>query len=180
MPYAHWTSTPSSMALSGYEVGQTIMARGELHYAALSDGLDERVRALRARWLPVPRSLGAAGCVEGVPREQRAAVRGRRGDDPLPCGSNGPRRDRLVEAMLHDHQELTERTRELASVREPFEALAAAEGTAAMFALHVGTETQLLIPTLASAEHVSMTALLQSMEQRLGELGRLPAAGPQL
>ena len=48
MRYAHWTSTPSSMALSGYEVGQTIMARGELHYAALSDGLDERVRTLQA------------------------------------------------------------------------------------------------------------------------------------
>ncbi len=76
---------------------------------------------------------------------------------------------------MHDHQELTERTRELASVREPFEAVAAAEGTATMFALHGGKETQVLIPTLASAEYVSMAALLQSMRQGLGELGRLPA-----
>jgi hypothetical protein len=31
MQYAHWTSTPSSMALSGYDVGQTLVAHGELH-----------------------------------------------------------------------------------------------------------------------------------------------------
>jgi hypothetical protein len=44
-----------------------------------------------------------------------------------------------------------------------------------MFALHSGKETQVLIPTLASAEYVSMAALRQSMRQGLGELGRLPA-----
>ncbi len=31
MQYAHWTSTPSSMALSGYDVGQTLVAHEELH-----------------------------------------------------------------------------------------------------------------------------------------------------
>src|SRR5665213_2230138 len=43
MRYAHWTSTPSSMALSGYEVGQTIMARGELHAMVREQPLPSRL-----------------------------------------------------------------------------------------------------------------------------------------
>jgi hypothetical protein len=43
MRYAHWTSTPSSMALSGYEVGQTIMALGELHAMVREQPLPSRL-----------------------------------------------------------------------------------------------------------------------------------------
>jgi iron-sulfur cluster repair protein YtfE (RIC family) len=89
--------------------------------------------------------------------------------------------DLFVDAMLLDHEELTERTRALAEVCDPYMALALAEGAMAVFALHVRKENELLLPALQCADGVSVTGLLRSMHERLGEVGtarEVPELGP--
>lgn len=82
----------------------------------------------------------------------------------------------FVDAMLLDHEELTERTRALANVCDPYVALALVEGALAVFALHVRKENELLLPALQHADGVSVAGLLRSMQERLGEAGTADAA----
>lgn len=73
----------------------------------------------------------------------------------------------FVDGMLLDHEELTERTRALANSRDPYSALSLAAGAAALFAVHVRKENDLMLPALQRVDGVSLAALLHEMHERL-------------
>lgn len=77
----------------------------------------------------------------------------------------------FVEAMLVDHGELVSRTRSLANVCDAFTALGIADAIVALFEVHVRKENELLLPALQHADGVSLSSLLQSMHQQLGDHG---------
>lgn len=79
-----------------------------------------------------------------------------------------PRAELFVEAMLLDHERLTEQTRALANTCDRYAALALAEATAAMFALHVTKENEVMLPALLEMDGIDLARLLGDMKERLG------------
>lgn len=139
------------------------------HHAELRRGLYERVMALRdevcagARW-DVP--LAALTAYLATVILPHAAAEEATLYPPLAAD---PRGALFVDAMLLDHERLTEQTRALANACERQAALALAEAAAALFALHATKENELLLPALQGLDRVSLAALVTAMHDRLGE-----------
>lgn len=72
----------------------------------------------------------------------------------------------LIEAMIAEHRALAGRARALAGTNSPVEALAIAEGFAAVFAVHVDKENDLLLPLLSRTTGVSLAELVQATHER--------------
>lgn len=75
----------------------------------------------------------------------------------------------LVQAMTAEHRALAGRARALADAGSSVEALGFAEGFAAVFAVHVDKENELLLPLLSRTTGVSLAELLQAMHQHIEE-----------
>lgn len=73
----------------------------------------------------------------------------------------------FVDGMLLDHEELTDRTRGLANSRDPYSALSLAAGAAAIFAVHIRKENDLMLPALQRLDGTSLAALLHDMHEQL-------------
>lgn len=140
------------------------------HHAQLRREMDERVAALRAV------------VADSAPSEQaRFALREFLEGDVLPhaiaeeaalysVAAKDSATSLLVDAMVTEHRALTERVRAVAGAGTPVEALASAEATAAIFAVHVDKENELLLPALARTPEVSLAGLLEDMHHRMEEL----------
>jgi uncharacterized protein (DUF2249 family)/iron-sulfur cluster repair protein YtfE (RIC family) len=139
------------------------------HHSQLRAELDERVVAVRTALIsgaPFAAALTAlTGFLKGsiVPHAlaEEAAL--------YPTAADERRAEFLVDAMVLEHRELERRIRALAGITSGPEALAAAEGIAAVFAVHVDKENQLLLPALLHASDVSLATLLRDMEERFTE-----------
>lgn len=89
----------------------------------------------------------------------------------------------LVEAMRTEHRALTARARTLRGADAQVDALAAAEGLAAIFAVHVDKENDLLVPLLARTPGVSLAELVRAMHDHLeapAEAAESPGAPEEL
>ena len=140
------------------------------HHAALCRELDDRVRTMRMVALTraaFRRPLAAlTAFLEGSVLPHAAAEEA----TLYPAAASDPDTALLVEAMVIEHNALTERTRALARAGSAVEAAACAEGIAAVFGLHVAKENELLLPALRRVHEGRLAALLRDMRQRLGEL----------
>lgn len=137
------------------------------HHAELRRGLDERVTALRT----------AVG-TRAADQEPLAALREFIDDQVLPHAAaeettlypaavtDAPL---LVEAMRVEHRVLADHARALAAGRSSVETLTVAEGLAAVFAVHVDKENELLLPLLTRAAGVSLAELLHAMHHHTDE-----------
>jgi iron-sulfur cluster repair protein YtfE (RIC family) len=141
------------------------------HHAQLRRGLYERVIDLREAVLSAGEWEGQlaaliaylAGVVLPHAAAEEATV--------YPALSADPRGELFIDAMLLDHEGLTDQTRALANACDKYAALALAEATAALFALHVTKENDLLLPTLQHADDVKLTELLANLRDRTGHGG---------
>ncbi|MGH3376380.1 MAG: DUF2249 domain-containing protein [Actinoallomurus sp.] len=154
-------STPVSVE----SADQRALAAVVDHHAMLRRGLDERVRALRT-----------AVATADEHQQRCTDLVGFVGDRVLPhaaaeeatlypaAAASAPL---LVEGMKAEHRALTDRARALAHAESAVDALAAAEGFAAVFAVHVDKENELLLPALIRDPDSSLAALLQAMHEQL-------------
>lgn len=157
---------------------ETAVAAAVEHHAELRRGVYERVMQLRdvicygTAWTAPAAALTAYLATEVLPHAaaEEATL--------YPALAADPRGELFVEAMLLDHERLTELTRALASACDRYAALALAETVAAMFALHVAKENELLLPALQRCEGVDIAELLSAVHARLAHhlIGCTPSA----
>lgn len=74
----------------------------------------------------------------------------------------------LVDGMLAEHQSITALVAELEAAGTAVDAAAAAHALAAVFAVHLAKENDLILPLLLDSEQVSLAALLDGMHEVLG------------
>lgn len=137
------------------------------HHAALRQEVDQRVQALRAAVAtsvshqPALTDLTAFLVDSVLPhaRAEEATL--------YPAAAEPGAAPGLVDAMVADHRALVARTRGLAGADSALAALAAAEGIAAIFALHVDKENELLLPAIMRSAGPSLASLLEGMHQHL-------------
>lgn len=140
---------------------QQALAAVRDHHAGLRRELDDHVTALRTAVrtdAPYQRQLAALrGFVDGSLLPHAAAEEA----TLYPAGATGA--PLLVEAMVAEHRALADRAGALAGAHSSVEALAAAEGLAAVFAVHVDKENELLLPLLIRTAGVSVAGLVRAM-----------------
>lgn len=141
------------------------------HHAELRGELDDRVTALRTavrtgadhqRQLVALREFVDGSLMPHASAEEETLYPAAADHAPL-----------LVRAMIAEHRALARRARALAGAPSPVDALAAAEGLAAVFAVHVDKENDLLLPLLTRASGVSLAELLKAMHDHADEPGHV-------
>lgn len=93
-----------------------------------------------------------------------------------PLAAARPEGRALVEGMIGEHRALTALVEELADAGSLVRAAAAGRALAAVFAVHLAKENDLLLPLLVGAGDVSLAEVLTGMHQLLG--GDAAAATP--
>ena len=149
------------MATTGTEAFEAILA----HHAALADGVDRRVAALRsavgsgARYGSAAAELVAYLAAEVLPHakaEERTVYRvAAEHDDLAPT----------VAGMVDEHRRLASSVEQLATASSGAGAVAAAEGIGSLFAAHVAKENELLLPSLAASGDPDLPGLLAQMHR---------------
>lgn len=86
-----------------------------------------------------------------------------------PAAKQNERAELLVESMILEHRDLSRKARQLRSAATPVGALSSAEALAAIFAVHVVKENDLLLPLLSRDPAVRLSALLHEMHDHLAE-----------
>lgn len=74
----------------------------------------------------------------------------------------------LVDGMLREHEGILGLVAELEKATRPTAAAAAARALAALFAVHLAKENELVVPLLADADDVSLAGLLTGMHDLIG------------
>ncbi|MEH0843324.1 DUF2249 domain-containing protein [Micromonospora sp. CPCC 205711] len=74
----------------------------------------------------------------------------------------------LVRGMLDEHQAITGLVAELETGNRPVRLAATARALAALFAVHLAKENDLIVPVLVDAADVSLATLLEGMHDLLG------------
>ncbi|MGB2571660.1 DUF2249 domain-containing protein [Micromonospora citrea] len=74
----------------------------------------------------------------------------------------------LVRGMLDEHRAITGLVTELETANRPVRLAAAARALAALFAVHLAKENELIVPVLVDAADVSLATLLDGMHDLLG------------
>jgi iron-sulfur cluster repair protein YtfE (RIC family) len=74
----------------------------------------------------------------------------------------------LVDGMIAEHHAIAALVTELAGATSPVRAAAAARSIAALFAIHLAKENDLILPLLRDTADVSLAALLGGMHELLG------------
>jgi uncharacterized protein (DUF2249 family) len=77
----------------------------------------------------------------------------------------------LVEGMIEEHRRLTALVTELADAASPVRAAAAARALAALFAVHLDKENNLVLPLLVATPEVALSQVLAGMHELLGDEG---------
>lgn len=157
-------STPITITSADERAGNAVLE----HHAALSADLEERVAALRtairsAHPYEHESSALTAFLTESVLPHAIAE------QDVLYAAAAERMTGPFIEAMCLEHRALAERTHALTTASDPYDALSAAEGLAAVFAVHVAKENELLVPALLSDPDAHLADLLTTMHERLSE-----------
>lgn len=149
------------MTTTGTEAFEAMLA----HHAALADGVDRRVAALRAA-VEAGAGHGAAMAElvayvasEVLPHataEEHTLYRVAAGFGQL---------GGTVAGMIDEHRRLAAAVGRLATAAGGADALGTAEAIGSLFADHVGKENELILPPLAADDHVDLAALLLQMHR---------------
>ena len=91
-----------------------------------------------------------------------------------PAAAELPAGRLLVDGMLAEHRVITDLTGELAAAGSPVTAAAAARALAALFAVHLAKENDLILPLLLESGQVSVADLLAGMHAVLGSQSPVP------
>ncbi len=75
----------------------------------------------------------------------------------------------LVEGMIEEHRQLTALLTELADAESPVRAAAAARAFAALFAVHLAKENNLVLPLLVATPEIALSQVLAGMHELLGD-----------
>ncbi len=149
------------MTTTGTEAFEAMLA----HHAALADGVERRVAALRSAVRagsghePAVAELVAYVASEVLPHataEEHALYRVAAG-----IGGLGA----TVTGMIDEHRRLTAAVERLATAAEADVALETAEAFGSLFAAHVGKENELVLPPLAASDGVDLAGLLLQMHR---------------
>jgi uncharacterized protein (DUF2249 family)/iron-sulfur cluster repair protein YtfE (RIC family) len=139
------------------------------HHAKLRGELDSLVASLRDAVAaggghePAKRALVAFVDQHVLPHA--AAEEG----SIYPAAADDERVELFVDSMVLEHRELERKAQTLRSADTPARALSSAEGLAAVFAVHVEKENDLLLPALQKRPGASLSTLLRDMHDRLAE-----------
>lgn len=139
------------------------------HHAELRREFDERVAALRAAVAASVSHSRPLAALQAFLAESVLPHAAAEENTLYPVAAADAATGLLVDAMVTEHRALEERARRLAGVSDPTEALGIAEAAAAVFAVHVDKENDLLLPALARVPGVSLAGLLEAMHDRLTE-----------
>lgn len=93
-----------------------------------------------------------------------------------PAAADDQRVELFVDSMVLEHRELQRKAQTLRSADTPSRVLSNAEAIAAVFAVHVEKENDLLLPALQKRQGVSLATLLGDMHDRLAEPGATAGA----
>lgn len=155
------------VSVTGIEESADARARTAMlaHHAALRRGVEERVAALSAAvrsgapYESAVADLGDYLTGEVLPHAAAEEVT----LYPAAAGAHGA----FVDAMLFEHAALTDAARRLADPADGLAAVAEAAGIAAIFALHVRKENEILLPALLGMPGPGLAPLLEAMERAL-------------
>ncbi len=140
------------------------------HHAQLAAGLTERVEAL-VRRVETDQLRTAQTAREDLLAFLRREVlpHARAEEQALyPPAAAHPDGRLLVEGMLAEHAALTALVEELAAASSPVRAATAARALAALFAVHLAKENDLVLPLLVTTPGVSVAGVLSGMHDLLG------------
>ena len=179
------TATPAAAPVADPKAAEQAVVRAIVdHHARLAAGLDERVEALvhLVETDHLPRAETArADLVEYLDREIVPHARAEEQALYPPAAALAEGR-LLVDGMIAEHHALTALVGELSGATSVVRAVAAARAVAALFAVHLVKENDLVLPLLAAAPGVKLAQVLAGMHELLGEAGdghaeAAPAAG---
>jgi uncharacterized protein (DUF2249 family) len=147
------------------------------HHAELAGALTAKVSALSAavrngRDATSARDDLAAWCASDLLPHARAEEKAL-----YPAAFAIPRSRMLVEAMLAEHQVLTDLATRVARATDAVQAVGAATALQAVFDSHLEKENEQVLPVLAEASDVSLAELLAGMHQALDADEAAPAEG---
>jgi iron-sulfur cluster repair protein YtfE (RIC family) len=149
------------------------------HHAQLADTLDGYVHALRkdAEQADAP----------GLWRNREALVRWLHADllshayaeeaALYPVAADQPGGRLLVEGMRREHTAIAALVAEAEEASTAVALVASARALAALFAVHVAKENELIIPLLSAADGVSLAGLLDGMHDLIGQPGEAAGCG---
>lgn len=137
------------------------------HHAALRRDLYERVRALRAAVAGRTSHQDAQSALVTFVDDSLLPHAAAEEATLYPAATTAA--PLLVEAMLAEHRALTRHAGALARAESAVDALAAAEGLAAVFAVHVDKENEQLLPALVRDPEANLAELLEAMHEQLSE-----------
>lgn len=145
------------------------------HHAALRRGVEERVAALAD-------AVRSGASHEPTLTELREYLTGEvlphaAAEETVLYPAAAQTHGTFIDAMLFDHRLLTDGVRRLDEAPDDVGAVAVAAGVAAVFALHVRKENEILLPALLDMPGVALSTLLSAMEHQLHDRA---AAGSEL
>jgi iron-sulfur cluster repair protein YtfE (RIC family) len=85
-----------------------------------------------------------------------------------PPAGNLPEGQLLIAGMLDEHRAIVDLVAELAAAESPVGAASAARALAALFAVHLHKENELVLPLLLAAPHLRLAPILAGMHELLG------------
>jgi uncharacterized protein (DUF2249 family) len=138
------------------------------HHAQLRGELESRLAALRQAVTDDSTDSAHARLVEFVDGHllPHAAAEEM---SLYPAAARNQRAALFVESMLLEHRDLERKAQLLRYATSPAAALSSAEAIAAVFAIHVVKENDLLLPVLSSDPSLHLSELLAAMHEQLGE-----------
>jgi uncharacterized protein (DUF2249 family) len=140
------------------------------HHAQLATGLDQRVEALvqelDSQYL-LKAEVARQDLLTYLEREILPHARAEEQALYPPAAAVADGR-LLVEGMIEEHHALTALVAELADARSLVRAAAAARALAALFAVHLAKENNLVLPLLVATPEVSLRQLLAGMHELIG------------
>jgi uncharacterized protein (DUF2249 family) len=139
------------------------------HHAQLRGDLDARVAAVRDAVVNgSPYETLRNELVEFIDAQLLPHAAAEEGS-LYPAAADDDRVELFVDSMVLEHRALNRKAEALRSADAPARALSSAEAIAAVFAVHVEKENDLLLPALQKRPGVSLATLLGDMHDRLSE-----------
>jgi uncharacterized protein (DUF2249 family) len=139
------------------------------HHAQLRGELDSRVAALRDAVLGGGAHEAAKDALVAFVDQHVLPHAAAEEGSIYPAAADDARVELFVDSMVLEHRELERKAQILRSADTAARALSTADGLAAVFAVHVEKENDLLLPALSKRPEVSLSTLLRDMHDRLAE-----------
>lgn len=139
------------------------------HHAQLRGELDSRVAALRDAVSAGGGHESEKGALVAFVDQHVLPHAAAEEGSIYPAAADDERVELFVDSMVLEHRELERKAQTLRSADTAARALSVAEGLAAVFAVHVQKENDLLLPALQKRPGTSLATLLGDMHDRLAE-----------